>query len=308
MTLGDMGDDRPAGQRRDVARDKARALRASQKKRERRNRVLLQGGITVGIVAVVAVVALTILSIVRPPAPGPLNMLSDGIKIGQNFKVARTAALQPGDSPVPSAKNRSDVIDIRVFIDYQCPLCRSFEKTNATQLSTWLRTGAATLEIHPIALLDNKSLGAKYSTRAANAAACVANFSPNSYFDYSRLLFDRQPKELTTGLTDDQLISLVRQAKVSSLTQVTDCVKDQTFKSWVNAATARATEGPIPGSDVDKIAGTPTIIINGTKYDGSYTDKNAFSSAVAKAAGDSFATDSGSTPSPTPSPTATSGQ
>ncbi len=302
MTFGDTGDDRPAGQRRDLARDKARALRASQKRRERRNRVLLQGGITVGIIAVVAVVTITILGIVRPPSPGPMNMLSDGIKIGQKLKAVPTAALQPGDSPVPSAKNKGDVIDIRVFVDYQCAICRSFDKTNAAQLKTWLSTGAATLEIHPIAILDNKSLGSKYSTRAANAAACVANFSPNSYFDYNNLLFDRQPKELTTGLTDEQLISLVKQARVSKVKQISDCVRNQTFKPWVNAATARATEGPIPGSDVDKIAGTPTIIINGAKYDGSYLDANAFSAAVAKAAGDSFAQDSGSTPSPTPTP------
>lgn len=303
MTYGGSDEKGPSGsERRQAAREKARLLREQHRRKDRRNRFLIQGGIIVGVVAVVAVIALLVTNGIRPPSPGPLNMQSDGIKIGQGLKAVSTPALKPGAAPTPSKTNAKDVIAIQIYLDYQCPICGSFEKANATQIKTWVDSGAATIEIHPISILDRVSLGTKYSTRSANAAACVANYSPNSYFAFSALLFDNQPAENSEGLTDDQLIDLAKQAKPMALASIAHCIRDQTFKTWVNAATIRATTGPIVGTDVDKVAGTPTVIINGLKYTGAVDDSRAFAAAVVKAAGDSFTEDSSATPTPTPAP------
>jgi protein-disulfide isomerase len=302
MTYGGSGDSSlNKSERREAAREKARILREGHRKRDRRRRVLLQGGIAVFVVIVVAIIALVVANGIRPPSRGPLNMASDGIKIGTDFKAVTTGALRPGEAPIPSKTNPKNVIAIQIYLDYQCPICGSFEKTNADQISTWVKSGAATLEIHPISILDRVSLGTKYSTRAANAAGCVANFSPNSYYDFSSLLFSHQPEENTEGLTDQQIIGLVKKAKPKELSSIEKCITDQTFKSWVNAATTRATTGPLVGTDVSKVEGTPTVIINGQKYTGAVNDASAFASAVVKAAGDSFIEDS--TPTPTPAPT-----
>jgi protein-disulfide isomerase len=303
MSYGGAGDDRLSkNQRREAAREKARTLREEQRKKDRRSRFVLQGSLIVVSLAIIAVIVVVITSSVRPPSAGPKNMLSDAIKIGQNLAAVPTAALQPGDDPVPSAANKSDVIDIQIYVDYQCPVCQAFEQTNTDQLTSYLKTGAATLEIHPIAILDNRSLGQRYSSRAANAAACVANFSPKSFFDFNSLLFEEQPKENTEGLADKKLVSIAKQAKVESLASVTSCITDQTFKAWVTSATSRATTGPIANSDVKKVSATPTVIINGTKFNGAATDASAFSAAIQKAAGDTFREDATATPSPSPAP------
>ena len=63
----------------EAAREKARELRVQQKKKDRRNKVLLQSGIAVGIVAVVAVISLIVVNSFRPEGPGPANMASDGM-------------------------------------------------------------------------------------------------------------------------------------------------------------------------------------------------------------------------------------
>ncbi len=295
-------------ERREAAREKSRALREQQKKKDRRSRVILQGSLAVLVIAIVAVIGLVIVNSVRPPSPGPANMLSDGIKIGESFKAVPTGALQPDDSPIPSKSNAKNVIDLRVYIDYQCAYCGNFEATNAAQIKKWISIGAATLEVHPLAILDQASLGKKYSTRSANAAACVANYSPNQFFDFSALLFTNQPKENTEGLTDDQIISLAHKAKVGKADSITTCITDQEFKSWTNAATERATTNPLAGTDVKKLAGTPTIIINGKKYAGAIDSAADFANAVSKAAGDSFSEDSTATPSPNPSPSASAGE
>ena len=305
MSIGGSGDSRLSkNQRREAAREKSKALREEHKKKERRTRFLLQGGLGALLIAAAVVVGLVITSGVQPAGPGPLNMLSDGIKIGQGLKAVPTAALKRDAKPVASPANKSGVIDIRIYVDYQCPLCGAFETANADQLKTWVQSGAATLEIHPIAILDALSLGTKYSTRSANAAACVANYSPNSYFDYNALLFANQPKENTEGLTDAQLTKLANQAKATKLDSITDCIKDQTFESWVGAATTRATSGPIAGSNVGAVRSTPTVLINGKKYLGQVNDPKAFAAAVVKADGASY-TDSSSTSSPSPSPSTT---
>ncbi|MET4781272.1 thioredoxin domain-containing protein [Glaciihabitans sp. UYNi722] len=303
MSNDGSGDDRLSkNQRREVAREKARVLRIEQKKKERRSKFLLQGGLVVVLLAIVTVITLFFVNTVKPAGPGPLNMLSDGIKIGRDFKAAPTAALQPNAKPVPSATNAKDVVDIQVYVDYQCPICGTFESTNLDQIKTWVSSGAATYEVHPISILDFQSLGKKYSTRAANAGACVANYSPNTYFDYSSELFANQPKEGTEGLTDAQLAKLADRAGVKNLSSVTKCIKDQTFKSWVSAASARAATGPIPHSNVKKVANTPTVIIDGKKYVGATDDATAFSDAVVKAVGDTFSDSTPSSPSPSATP------
>ena len=303
MTYGGAGDESLSdGERREAAREKAKSLRETQRKKDRTRRYVVRGGIFVVVLLLIGGVVLGVSNGIRPPSPGPLNMQSDGIKIGTGFKAVSTAALKPGEDPVPSKTNSKDVIAIQLYLDYQCPLCGKFEKSNSGQIATWVKTGAATLEIHPISILDRFSLGNKYSTRAANAAGCVANYSPNSYFDFNALLFAKQPAENTAGLSDDQLISLVKQAKPSDVSSISSCIRDQRFKTWVNAASTRATTGPIGGTDLPKIEGTPTVIINGEKYEGPIDDAPSFAAAVVKAAGDSFTKEATATPTPTPTP------
>ncbi|CAN5126643.1 hypothetical protein BH09ACT3_BH09ACT3_05440 [soil metagenome] len=302
MTYGGAGRGPSKNERREAAREKARLLREERKKKDRRNKVLLQGGLIVAVVAVVAVVAFAITSSIQPPAPGPANMLSDGIKIGQEYKAVATAGLQPDETPVPSESNAPEVIDIQIYLDYFCPICGQFESANADQIATWVQSGAATVEYHPISILDRLSQSTKYSTRSANAAACVANYSPDSFFEYNALLFVNQPPENSTGLSDERLADLAREAGAKKLSSITTCIDDQAFKSWVISATTRATTGPIAGTDVEKVEGTPTVIINGKKYGGAINDPTAFAAAVATAAGQAFTEESAATPTPTPVP------
>lgn len=295
---------RSRNERRDLARTKSKEIRAEHKKKERRKRWLLQGGIIVASVAIVAVIAVVIINSIRPPTPGPLNMLSDGIKIGESYKAERTPSLQPGATPVANDRDpASEVIDIQIYLDYLCPICGQFEDVNGPLIDQLVADGAATIEYHPLAILTSKSAGTQYSLRAANAAACVGNYDPDSYYDYNDALFSKQPEEGTAGLTNKQLAGLAKKIDAASLTSIERCIDDVRFKSWVQDATNRALNGPIPGADVTSITGTPTVIVNGAKF--SYTfpfDADEFSAFLVQAAGQSFNETSTSTPTPTPVP------
>jgi len=293
---------------REGARERARELRELHKKQDRNRRRVVTLSVVGGLLVVVVVIALVILNFAQPGGRGPLNMLSDGIKIGTGLKAVQTPGIPPNSKPVPSASNPPAVIDIKLYVDYLCPNCGTFDKKNGDQLRAWLKTGAATIEIHPIAVLTTKSAGTQYSLRAANAAACVAEFSPDHFFDFNHALFVDQPKEGTAGLTDQQIEARATKVGVTGMTQVVKCIDDHRFRSWVQAATTRALNGPIPGADVKTIAGTPTIIVNGTQF--KYTtafDPNEFAQFVLQVAGDSFTKNPSPTPTPTPSGSPTAG-
>lgn len=301
MTNGATNEPRPTkNQRREAARVKAQELRAQQKKKDRRNKMVLQGGIVAGVVVVVVVIVLVVVNSFRPEGPGPANMASDGIVIGEGLAAVPTEALPAGAEPIPSTPDKSGAVaDIRVWLDYLCPFCGQFERTNGEQIEGWLTSGAATLEVHPIATQTSKSAGTRYSLRAANAAACVANYSPDDFFAFNAAMFEDQPEENTAALNNDEIKQLIADAGVSNLAKVNSCIDDEQFKSWVVGATDRAVTGPLPHTELERIKGTPTVLVNGKQYTGSLDDPKEFAAFVQQATGETYST---STPSPTPTP------
>jgi len=288
-------------QKREAAREKARALREEQKKKERRSKWLLQGGIILGALAIVAIIALVITTAFKPAGPGPLNMASDGIQINQGGVATQTAALKAGQDPIPNERDEAaGEVNIQMYVDYLCPICGQFEATNMDYIESLMENGGTTVDIHPITILDRLSQGTKYSTRAANAAACVANYSPDQFLAFHKALFANQPAENSRGLEDSEIVALAKDAGVEKLSQIESCINDQKFKPWVNASTNRALNGPIPNSNVDKVEGTPTVIVNGLKYTGPVDDLESFQAFVVQAAGSDFNESSTSTPTPEP--------
>jgi len=303
LSISNSGDGKLSkNEKRDAAREKSRLMREEQKKKDRRTRALLQGGIILGSLAIVAIIALVLVNSIRPAGPGPANMASDGIQIKQGGLATTTPALASDAAPVPNKRDSgSGVLTIQLYVDYLCPFCGQFEKTNADYISSLLDSGATTLEIHPISILDSRSQGTKYSTRAVNAAACVANYSPDQFSAFHGLLFANQPAENSSGLSDDQLIGYATQASVQQASKIGDCIRNQTFKAWVSASSDRALKGPIPDSSIEKVIGTPTVIVNGQKYEGAVDNLAAFQAFVLQAAGENFNQNSTATPTPTPS-------
>lgn len=274
--------------RREAAREKARLDRELEKRRARRNRGFLQGGIGIIVLAIVAIVALVIVNQPPPPsAVGPKNMLSDGILFrGANLDAVTTAAITANGKPVVTSTSTPAVpARIVIYLDYQCPYCAQFESTNSAHIAALVKQGTATLEVHPISFLDNSSGSNRYSTRSANAAACVANYQPNNFLAVSAALYANQPGENAGGKTDAQLISVLTGAGSGSA-EIQSCIKAEKFGTWVAAASNRLDPGGKSNvfAGVAKtpqpFAGTPSVFVNGIKYPGSITDAAVFAAFV----------------------------
>jgi len=293
---------RPSNDARKAAREKARALRASQRRKDRRNRVLVRGGLVVALVAIVAIVAVVIVSSIHPPHKGPANMASDGVLIGQGLKAERSPARAADAKPVPHAVDKSgQVVNIVTYVDYLCQYCGDFERTNGAQISKLVSSGAATIEIHPLPFYANSSAqGTQYSLRAANAAACVANYSPDHFFAFNRLMFQHEPKQTSAGLSDDRIGSYAQQAGASPMNRIRSCIHSRTYDDWVQSALDRASKGPLPNSNVKNVSAQnlPLVLVDGQQFTGSATDASAFRAFIQQAQAEQYAT-------PSPTPTAT---
>jgi protein-disulfide isomerase len=253
-------------QQREEARAKAKALREQQKKGERRKRIGLQVGIAAVIIAAVSIVwvAISSSSSNTASASTPTNLIFDGgIKLGTGLQ-AYTNDFTPTPAPVASAST-STPPNIVVYIDYQCPICQAFEVPNSSQLKNWVNTGAATLEIHPLSFLDGRGTPNEYSSRAGNAAICVAEYAPNSFFDYNAILFENQPAEGTAGPSNDVLVEYLDKVQIPASEKLASCIKNKDFGPWLLDHTSKVLSTPIAGTS-ETVDGTPYILVNGQRY------------------------------------------
>src|SRR5690606_41332234 len=86
MTYGEPDRAEPvSSEARAAAKERARELRALHRKHERRRRLIVQLSVLGGALVVIGIVAVTLISMNQSPARGPLNMASDGIKIGTDL-------------------------------------------------------------------------------------------------------------------------------------------------------------------------------------------------------------------------------
>lgn len=268
-------------ERQELARIEARERHERDRRARHRKRLLLQIGSIVVVLVVAGVVAGQLIGQQRAASIGPANMASDGIVLtgdGSTVTASTTAAIQPGGSPIATDENAiraKGVATIDLYVDYLCPNCGTFESTNMTQLQEWVKAGYITLEIHPIAILDSASQGTAYSSRAANAAACVASYDPDDFLAVHEALFAQQPEEGTSALDDDALRALVTGAGVTD-EDVLACITSGEFRTWVSDATERATTGPLANSAIAALTGTPTVLVNGQEYTGANDDADAF--------------------------------
>ena len=108
---------------------------------------------------------------------------------------------------VPKSGADTAVPRLDLYIDLMCPFCKKFEETNSADIDALREAGTIAVYYHPISILDRSSQGTKYSTRAANAVAVVADKDPSHMLQFITALYANQPEENTTGLSDDQIAS-----------------------------------------------------------------------------------------------------
>lgn len=244
--------------RRDAAREQARKLREAQKRREKRNRLLIIAGVVVFIAIIVAALVSIIGSANRDPLEGVDSQPAGAIESG---------AIQVGSDGVGSANEGAPVIDL--YLDYLCGHCANFEAINAGVLDELAANGEATVNYYPIAYIS----GSDFNVRAGSALGEVATQSPEHFGEFNTQLFAAQGEGGGTPLSDDQIADVARELGIAD--DVIDTFADHRYSDWVQGTTEQARR--------DDIGGTPTVLIDGEEFRG-WQQPGALAQAVTDAA------------------------
>jgi len=174
-------------------------------------------------------------------------------------------------------------VRLDVYFDFMCPYCALFENSQSATLDELRSQGLVDVYYHPLAYLDNASSGTEYSTRAASAAALVAQASPESFIGFVQRLMVNQPAEGSEGLSDEQIQSLASAAGVPDA--VVARIPDREYASWVRNSSDEANKAGVMY--------TPTLGFNGDIQDPTkpasvqWSQEGALRQAIMERSGDS---------------------
>jgi protein-disulfide isomerase len=249
-------------QARALSRQRREAMAAAQRRARNGNRLLAGGGglIILGLAVAIAV-SLVNAAGRDEAAAGPTKALV------APAGVTAADALALGEATAP--------VRLEVFLDYMCPFCGRFDRANSAEIERLVADGTVRLELHILSFLDKTSSGTRYSTRAANAVVTVFDRAPDRVLAFNRALFSSQPAEGSEGLTDDLIGDLARDAGVPP--DVVALFGRETFQPWIVQTTERAFAGGITG--------TPTVRINGERFEGDLYTAGALTAAIDAAKG-----------------------
>ena len=262
-------------ERTSEAREKARLIREAQLKKDKRNKLLIGWGIVVAVVAILAVVALVVTTTMQNNAPvadqGPTPANGNahgGITLLANTEVAKLEpatvdAASVGEPPqtapaeivAPGAEAEAGKpVKVVLYIDFICPVCKNFEAQYNEQLTTLRNEGKISVEYRALGFLDNRS-STNYSSRAANAAACVVNESPEKYAEFVDSLFANQPAEGGAGISDNDLKKMATDIGAKP---IDTCIDEKTYRPFVKFTTKQAA--------AIGVTGTPTVFVDGKQW------------------------------------------
>lgn len=225
-------------------REQLRQQQQAEAARSRTNRIIAIGAGLVALVLVAVFVVVLVQNQSRQAAAATVTP--------PNASSARNSiVVNPG-------KAAADAPRVTLYLDYQCPNCKTFEEAYGSMLLQEAQAGTWTLENKTLTFMD-KNLGNSASSRAAYAAAC--SDLTGKYSEYNAAVYANQATAEVRG-SEGYSQSLLRdqipaQLGVTGepLTQFQQCVDANATKAFVDTVEKSAYS--------DGVTGTPTIAING---------------------------------------------
>lgn len=261
-----------------------RAELAKTKKREKRGKLLVRGGVTLLVLAVFSGIGLVVWDATRPvDTSGPANMISGGAVftgVDGEAKIVETAAMKQGADPVPTDPKSLDApARIVTYLDFGCEFCKAFETSNGAQIEELVASGQASLEVQPVAITG------PYAVRAGSAASCLAANQPDDFFPMLKTMYENQPAE-GSALTNQEILDMWAGAGIDVGDDLKQCVTSERYSDWIQTRTQAVASDPDVANPQTGGFGTPTIFVNDQRYTPKdLTSADEFAAFVTKASG-----------------------
>ncbi len=217
-------------QRREQAREHARANREQAKRRQRRKRWFLQGGIGAGILAAAGVTLLRHVG----ESSGPCG--EDPVEHHRGrYRVSRRGRHGHPDGVERHDDGRADDVEaakVDLYIDWSCPVCKQFETATSADLTTLIESEQATSPC-------TRSPSSTGPTSAPVLVPCSERRRVASLMTTPRRRSSTCRRRCTT--TSRRRVSAgsppphprTRARRRRDRYALDSCIQDETFKGWV---------------------------------------------------------------------------
>ena len=257
-----------------AARERAKQLRAEQERKERRGKIARRSILGAGCVTIVGGAAgLVFYERSQKGEGGGANGKStsavDYTKLDETTLKSKLAnrkgvpklvlvdgSLPFGKGPVPGTMNAGTKNVIEIVFDYACSHCAEFESVHAAELKSIIDTGKATVVLRPC-----KILGAAWSDLADSFMGTVLDREPAKAWAMHTAIFAQLESAIKSGAQQypgiDAIVSAANAVglKADTITDATNSAQTNAYENWTKLGTTSFTN--------QKLAGTPTVFING---------------------------------------------
>ena len=234
---------------------KRAALRKQQELEVRRKRKARMLGVGLGVLSLVVVATIVVVLV---------NAIGNKIpEIDSTAEQLTPPNATEGHGIAIKSKNTqpaSDVPNVVVYEDYQCPACKLYEAQYGNAFQQLIDEGKITLEIRTAYFLNdaNKTVNKNSSERAALAAATAD--AVGKYREYHKVVYDNQPAQEGDGYTDQQLrVDFAAKAGITGddLTTFQKLYDTKAYAEFARQSYQALGEAGITG--------TPAYVVNGKK-------------------------------------------
>ncbi|MGW1181825.1 thioredoxin domain-containing protein [Streptomyces drozdowiczii] len=253
-----------------AARERLRAERERQAKKDKARRQVVVG---VSVVAGLAVVAGISYAVAQLNKPDHWDSLKD-----EKTVVAPKNTSGTNGTTVVIGKDSAKKT-LKLYEDSRCPICASFEQTVGPTLTKDVADGKYKIQYIGASFIDGDSLGdgvignrGEGSKNALSALGAALNVSTDAFLEYKSALYSAEfhPDESDDKFKDDSYLIKVADS-VKDLKGNKDfqkAVEDGTYDAWALKMSKTFDENK------DDVTGTPTLVMDGKKVTGS-DGKNA---------------------------------
>ncbi|WP_413810091.1 thioredoxin domain-containing protein [Streptomyces sp. OE57] len=248
---------RNSQQNKQAARERLRAERERQAKKDRMRRQLFVGGAVVAVLAIAGGIGYAV-----------TNMNSDDANQKWRAAAEKKTFAKPANATGPQGTtvvigDKKAKNTLHVYEDMRCPVCAQFEKYTGPTVLKDIKDGTYKAQFTMGTFLDdNKQQPGAGSKNALSALGAALDVSPQAFLDYKEALYapKNHPEETDDAFANDQkLIDVAQQVKeLKGNTAFEKAVKNGTYDRWALAMSKTF-------NDTKDVTGTPSFKLNGKK-------------------------------------------
>lgn len=250
-----------------AARERLRAEREAQAKKDKVRRQLVVAGAVVAVLALAGGVGYAIVQANQP---------------GHWEKAAKAELVKPknteGEDGTTVVIGKAEAKKtLELYEDSRCPACAQFEQAAGEQVKKDVDAGKYKIQYFGATFIDNMAKG-EGSKNALSALGAALNVSPEAFLQYKNALYskDLHPEETVDSFAKDDYLLKVADTvpALKGNAEFKKAVEGGTYDRWAMEMSK--------AFDTSGVKGTPTLKMDGKKIDTPQTAE-AFTAAIDKA-------------------------